>query len=232
MAKTLRTWLRPHHLGSAVASALLLLLFLGPASTRSVEPERVSTLPLHLERDFPGLDRLAPSQRPAPAPAPARAGSSARDRYLASIPFGPEIRRAARSQGLDSLLVASVVEAESSFRADAVSPKGALGLMQLLPLHFAANERPFDPAVNLAAGAEYLAEMKRRFDGDLELALAAYHAGPSAVERFGGLPPYQETRRYVGRVLELYHVHQTTLGDPAGAARAGSRPAATAQRGS
>lgn len=228
MAKTLSSWLRPHHLGSAVVSALLLLLFLGPASTRSVEPETVSTLPLHLERHFPDLGRLAPAERPVPG----ATRPSARDRYLASIPFGPEIRRAARSQGLDSLLVASVVEAESSFRPDAVSPKGALGLMQLLPIHFEADERPLDPAVNLEAGAQYLAEMKRRFDGDLELALAAYHAGPSAVERWGGLPPYQETRRYVGRVLELYHEHQTSLGEAAGGARSAVQPGAAVQRGS
>lgn len=228
MSKTISSWLRPHHLGSALVSALLVLLFLVPASTRSVEPETTSVLPLHLERQFPGLDRVAPVERPAPT----AARSTARDRYLASIPFGPQIRNAARSQGLDSLLIASVVEAESAFRPDAVSPKGALGLMQLMPLHFDAGDQPFDPAVNLAAGTEYLAEMKRRFDGDLELALAAYHAGPNAVERFGGLPPFQETRRYVGRVLELYHEHQASLGEPIAATTAAGRPARSVQRGS
>ncbi len=225
MSKIILSRLRPHHLGSAVVSALLLFFFLGPSSTRSVEPESTATLPLHLERHFPDLGRLAPAERPVPA----RARTSARDRYIAALPYGPEIRRAARSQGLDTLLVASVVEAESSFRPDAVSPKGALGLMQLMPIHFAADDRPLDPAVNLAAGAEYLAEMKRRFDGDLELTLAAYHAGPTAVERWGGLPPYRETRRYVDRVLELYHEHQTSLGEaPGGLAEAGERT----QRGS
>jgi soluble lytic murein transglycosylase len=211
MSKTRLPFPRLHHLGSAVVSALLLLLFLGPASTRSSEPESSPTLPLHLERHFPELARVAsapPTDRRAGRPTP-----SARERYLASIPYSQEIRRAARSQGLDSLLLASVVEAESAFRPDAVSPKGALGLMQLLPLHFAAHEEPFDPAVNLATGAEYLAQMRRRFDGDLELALAAYHAGPSAVERFGGLPPYRETRQYVGRVLDLYRVHQSSLSE-------------------
>jgi len=219
MSKTTLSFPRLHHLGSAVLSALLLLAFLLPASTRSSEPESKATLPLHLDRHFPELARV-------PFPAAPAAPASARERYLASIPFGPEIRKAARSQGLDSLLVVSVVEAESAFRPDAVSPKGAIGLMQLLPLHFEAHEQPFDPAVNLAAGAQYLAEMKRRFDGDLELALAAYHAGPSAVERFGGLPPYRETRQYVGRVLELYREHQASVaGHPAA-------PERIAQRGS
>ena len=211
MSKTRLPFPRLHHLGSAVVSALLLLLFLGPASTRSSEPESSPTLPLHLERLFPELSRL-----PA-APAAGRPAPSARERYLASIPYSQEIRRVARSQGLDSLLLASVVEAESAFRPDAVSPKGALGLMQLLPLHFEAHEEPFDPVVNLATGAEYLAQMKRRFDGDLELALAAYHAGPSAVERFGGLPPYRETRQYVGRVLDLYRMHQSSLSESSAA---------------
>ncbi len=212
MFKTTLSFPRLHHLGSAVVSALLLLLFLGPASTRSSVPESQETLPLHLERHFPELARLPLAPNLQVAPVAPLAAPNARERYLSSIPFGSEIRKAARSQGLDSLLVVSVVEAESAFRADAVSPKGAIGLMQLLPLHFEAHEQPFDPAVNLAAGAEYLAEMKRRFDGDLELALAAYHAGPSAVERFGGLPPYRETRQYVGRVLELYREHQASVG--------------------
>jgi soluble lytic murein transglycosylase-like protein len=200
---------RLRHFGSGLAAALL-LVFLGSSSTRSSEPVRSATLPLRLDRHFPELAELTapvpPRLRLDAAPA-----ESARERYLLALPFGREIRRAARRVALDSLLLASVVEAESSFRPDAVSPKGALGLMQLMPLHFEADAEPFDPVLNLNLGAEYLAELKRRFDGDLELALAAYHAGPAAVERFGGLPPYRETRHYVGKVMELWREHQASV---------------------
>jgi len=134
------------------------------------------------------------------------------DRYLDSLPFGREIRGAAKRYELDSLLLASVVEAESSFRPDAVSNKGALGLMQLMPLHFVPTDKPLDPIVNLNLGARYLRQLRNRYGGDLELALAAYHAGPTAIDRFGGLPPYRETQRYVGRVLKLYSEHQRDAG--------------------
>ena len=80
-----------------------------------------------------------------------------------------------------------------------------------MPVHFEGIERPFDPEVNLRVGTRYLAGLERRYDGDLELALAAYHAGPGAVERWGGVPPYRSTRHYVGRVLELYREHRTSL---------------------
>jgi soluble lytic murein transglycosylase-like protein len=139
-----------------------------------------------------------------------RRGST--DRYLDSLPFGREIRGAAQRYGLDSLLLASIVEAESSFRPDAVSNKGALGLMQLMPLHFVSSDRPLDPTVNLNLGARYLRDLRKRYSGDLELALAAYHAGPGTIDRFGGLPPYRETQRYVGRVLRLYGEHQRDAG--------------------
>ena len=142
----------------------------------------------------------------------------ATDLYLEGLPFGREIRGAAQRYELDSLLLASIVEAESSFRPDAVSDKGALGLMQLMPLHFAPNGPslapidPLDPTVNLNLGARYLRDLRKRYDGDLELALAAYHAGPGTIDRFGGFPPYRETQAYVGRVLRLYSEHQREAG--------------------
>ncbi len=136
----------------------------------------------------------------------------ATDRYLESLPFGREIRGAAQRYEVDSLLLASIVEAESGFRPDAVSAKGALGLMQLMPMHFVAADQPLDPAVNLNLGARYLRDLRKRYGGDLELALAAYHAGPGAIDRFGGLPPYRETQRYIGRVLRLYNEHQRDAG--------------------
>jgi hypothetical protein len=198
------------HFGGAIVGVGLMLLF-SSTTTRSSVTEASATLPLHLDRHFPEFASLTP-------PAPARGAVSAsavssesRARYLQTLPFGSEIRAAARSASLDSLLVASVVEAESGFRADAISPKGAMGLMQLMPLHFEQGQQPFDPKLNLMLGTRYLAELKQRYDGDLELALAAYHAGPGAVEKWGGVPPYQETHRYVGRVLSLYERHRASL---------------------
>ncbi len=194
------------YFASAAASALLLAL-LGSTSTRSSVAAPRVTLPLALERHFPELATLEPDGSARLA----ELRRQERERYLHALPFGPQIRSAARRHRLDSLLLASVVEAESSFRPDAVSPKGALGLMQLMPFHFDLGQEPFDPSVNLAVGAEYLAQLERRYGGDLELALAAYHAGPGTIDRFGGLPPYRETRIYVGRVLELYREHQSSV---------------------
>ena len=130
---------------------------------------------------------------------------------LARRPFAAEIRAAARRHGVDPLLVAAIVEVESNFAADAVSPKGAVGLMQLMPVHFVDAEHPFDPEANLDLGARYLGMLERRFS-DLPLALAAYHAGPGAVERAGGRAPYSSTRWYVARVLSVYDRNRREAG--------------------
>ena len=113
------------------------------------------------------------------------------------------IQSAAAMYDLDEKLVRAVVRAESGFNPRAVSRVGAQGLMQLMPATAAAMEvrDPFDPADNLAGGVRYLKWMMLRFEGRLELALAAYNAGPAAVERHGGIPPFAETRAYVERVL-------------------------------
>jgi soluble lytic murein transglycosylase-like protein len=113
---------------------------------------------------------------------------------------------AARRHGLDPELVMAVVSVESAFRKDAVSPKGAQGLMQLMPA--TARELgvtdAFDPAQNLDAGTRYLNALLAEFHGDVRLALAAYNAGPNAVKRHRGVPPYRETRQHVEKVLERY----------------------------
>lgn len=109
------------------------------------------------------------------------------------------IERIALEEGLDPQLVTLVIERESGFRPCAVSVEGALGLMQLMP-ETAADlgvADPFDAQENVAAGAKILGRLLRRYEGDLTLALAAYHAGPGAVDRHGGLPPFPDTLRYV-----------------------------------
>lgn len=119
----------------------------------------------------------------------------------------PEIHRSARDSGLDPSLVLAVVLEESGGNAEAVSPRGAVGLMQLMPAtarEVDVNDS-FDPGQNLRGGSRYLAQMIEKHDGDLSLALAAYNAGPGAVARAGNrIPDFPETRQYVQRVLDRY----------------------------
>jgi len=116
------------------------------------------------------------------------------------------IRHAAHRHGLDPRLVEAVIAVESNFNPGAVSPRGAMGLMQLMP--DTANryevDNPFDPLQNIAGGTQYLRDLLERFRGDLRIALAAYNAGEAAVVTYRGMPPYGETRAYVSKVLERY----------------------------
>lgn len=115
------------------------------------------------------------------------------------------LTREALNNRLDPRLLRAVMIAESGGDANAVSSAGAQGLMQLMPGTAAGLgvADPFDPAQNIAGGARYMREMLDRFGGDVRRAVAAYNAGPGAVESYGGVPPYDETRAYVRRVLEL-----------------------------
>jgi len=119
------------------------------------------------------------------------------------------IKHYAKMYRLDSNLIRAVVRAESNFDSRAVSPRGAMGLMQLHPLTIndLAVIDPFNPSENIAGGTKYLRQMLNRFNGDLDLALAAYNSGPATVERYNGIPPYPETKKYVEKVkyyLQLY----------------------------
>ena len=127
-----------------------------------------------------------------------------------ALPEGGDLRElavaVARRHGLEPALVLAVVGVESAFRPEAVSPKGAQGLMQLMPGTAAALgvEDSFDPAQNLDGGVRHLGSLLTLYGGDLVRALAAYNAGAGAVARHGGVPPYRETRAYVKRVLDRY----------------------------
>lgn len=121
---------------------------------------------------------------------------------LPATPYDPSIDLVARRTGLSPDLIKAVALVESGLDPNAVSPKGALGLMQLMPdtARQYGVEDPFDPDQNLQAGATHLRRLLDEFGGDLSLALAAYNAGSGAVRRYGGVPAYRETRDYVRRV--------------------------------
>lgn len=112
--------------------------------------------------------------------------------------------RVASEHGVDEALVLAVIEVESNYTVDARSPRGAVGLMQLMPgtaQRFSVSD-PYDATENLDGGVRYLKELLERYSGEVRLALAAYNAGEEAVERFEGIPPYRETIRYVSRVMK------------------------------
>ena len=117
---------------------------------------------------------------------------------------------------LDPDLVTSVIKAESAFNARAVSPKGAQGLMQLMPGTASQLGVPnaFDPQANVEGGTKYLRELLERYNFDLVKALAAYNAGPEKVERFGGVPPYYETRAYVARIVKDFNKKKAAVKKP------------------
>ncbi len=124
--------------------------------------------------------------------------------------FGSEISSAARRNKVDESLIRAIIHAESAYQADAVSPKGAQGLMQLMPATQQSLQvsDPFNPASNISGGARHLSGLLREFNGDVSLTAAAYNAGSGAVQKYGGVPPYEETREYVRRVNILHRRYQ------------------------
>ena len=124
-----------------------------------------------------------------------------------TTPYSELIYETSRRHEVNPLLVAAMVQAESGFDPRAVSPKGAMGLLQLMPAtasRFGLQPaRAFDPASNLEAGVRYIKWLAERFDGDLVLVLAGYNAGEAMVERHAGVPPFRETDSYIRRVLEF-----------------------------
>jgi soluble lytic murein transglycosylase-like protein len=152
--------------------------------------------------EIPDVAPLAP-EAPGPAPATGQAPPRA---PLEGRPFAALIEMVAHEHGIDPALVHAVVEAESNYRPGARSQVGARGLMQIMPatgrdVGVASPALLFDPQANLEAGVKYLKWLLGRFNGDLTSALAAYNAGPAAVARYRGIPPYRETQNYVRKVL-------------------------------
>lgn len=144
------------------------------------------------------IEEYAPPVAPEPPPAAAPVPPPMKD--PATL-----VREAARRTGLPPALVESVARVESNLRPEAVSPKGALGVMQLMPATARALEAdPHDTAQNIDAGARLLRELLIKYDGNVVKALSAYNAGSGAVDRYRGMPPYAETRDYVDKVIRAY----------------------------
>ena len=170
-------------------------------------PQGVIELPANSVSRFEREEYTPPPPAP-PAPPPTVAASEA-DREVTPQEL---VTRAAYRAGLPPAIVHSVARAESAYHPEAVSPKGAIGLMQLMPGTAATlNADPHDPAQNADAGAMYLRQLLEKYEGDphqVSKAVAAYNAGPAAVDRYNGVPPYRETRQYVNRVLRQYEKEQ------------------------
>ncbi len=178
----------PLRKGLAVATALAALLAVLAPAPSGAQEVRLVRLPDGSRLLFNEPGRAALRPRPAPQR------------------LEPLIAAHARQRHLDPRLVQAVIQVESGYRPWAVSPRGAMGLMQLMPetARALAVTDPYDPEQNIAGGTAYLRQMLDEFGGRLELALAGYNAGPAAVYRFDGIPPYRETLGYVENVLRLY----------------------------
>jgi soluble lytic murein transglycosylase-like protein len=158
---------------------------------------------------FEAEEMAAATGAPAAPAAPEKAAV-----HVPAVDYGKLVDEAARRYGLPKEIVRSVVKAESGFQPHAVSPKGAVGLMQLMPdTARALGANPHDPAENVDAGTRYLRELLVKYNGGLWHALAAYNAGPGAVEKYRGIPPYAETRNYIRRIDRDY---RKLTAEPAG----------------
>lgn len=167
-------------------------LFLDPGSTNFIEVNA----------------KEIAAERPAPAEAEARPESSPKQAARKAESLHDVLVQAGRKHDLDVALLESVIAVESSGNPRAVSPAGARGLMQLMPATAAklGVKNSFASAQNVRGGTAYLDSLLRRYNNNLALALAAYNAGPGAVDKWHGIPPYPETRRYVARVIHEYNL--------------------------
>jgi soluble lytic murein transglycosylase-like protein len=168
---------------------ILLILFMPASLKNGVEGDRVL-----LNQVLPFFIPL-PQELPSPGP-----------------PFDHLIRDVCRQHSVEPALVMAVIQAESQFDPLAVSPRGAMGLMQLSPLvtrAFGVHD-PFNPRLNINGGVRYLKNLLKVFNGDRELALAAYNAGPTQVYRHKGVPPFKETRKYISQVFRYLSYYQKT----------------------
>lgn len=200
-------------LGLAAVPAHAEIVYLTTGRTLSVKGHRVDgeTIVLTLRGggdvniDKSLIEKIVADEVPYPEPEaePATPDVPEVDQAPRTMPYGELISSMAEAHGVDANLVRALIQVESGYRPRARSPKGAMGLMQLMPS--TAREykvrNPYDPKANVAAGVKHLKGLIDRWG--VELALAAYNAGEGAVKKFNGIPPYRETRTYVSRILSL-----------------------------
>ena len=164
-------------------------------------------------RNLPGSTPVQQFTVATPASSPAHPGVGTVGKPQLGV-YRSEFAGAARKTGLDEAWLRAIAHAESGFAAGAISPKGAKGVMQLMP-EVAGDygvQDPFSPRQSILAGAEYLKSLYDAYHGDRLLASAAYNAGPGAVAQYGGVPPYAETRDYVAKVDALYARYREAMG--------------------
>jgi soluble lytic murein transglycosylase-like protein len=149
------------------------------------------------------IDRIVPDEVPWPEPEAEQSAPVAVAAPVQPVKYGEIIDRVSAQHGVDAKLVRAVIQVESAYHERARSPKGAMGLMQLMPATARQYDvkDPYDPASNIEAGIKHLKALLDQFPK--ALALAAYNAGEAAVQRFNGIPPYRETQDYVSRILRL-----------------------------
>jgi soluble lytic murein transglycosylase-like protein len=172
------------------------------ATVRLIGAGGVTELPAAMVSSFeveeyvrPAKPAEAPASAPATAVQPKASPRDIVDKAAEQTSANPRFKK----------LTHAVAKAESAYQVDAVSPKGAMGLMQLMPgTAKDLNADPRVPEQNAGAGARYLADLLERYNGDVARAVAAYNAGPGAVDKYNGVPPYRETRVYVNRVIKNY----------------------------
>lgn len=190
----------PRNFGPCLLAAALLLSFWAADATAGF-----TAIP-----QSDGVIRVVRSSSPSSYVSPRQpiATSEASDGKTGRTP--PEILSLIRSiswrHGLDPAFVQALIKIESNFDPDAISPKGARGLMQLLPstARLYGLRNYYDPAGNIDAGVRHLKRLFKRYNDEVDLVLAAYNAGPSAVDFYGGIPPYKETRRFIRKVKDTY----------------------------
>jgi soluble lytic murein transglycosylase-like protein len=189
-------------------------LFLAPGEDNYIEfrPEEIAAV-----KTVPDLP-VPPESKPSATAASAKAGADGR---LSTADLGEMLTKAGHEHNVDVDLLASLVKAESGGNAHAVSRTGARGLMQLMPgtARGLGVEDSFKPDQNVRGGSAYLDSLLTRYHDSMALALAAYNAGPQAVDRYNGIPPYRETRAYVARVIHEFN--RRVLARQAVARRAG-----------
>ncbi|MGH8173485.1 MAG: lytic transglycosylase domain-containing protein [Rhodanobacteraceae bacterium] len=166
-------------------------------------------------RNLPGSTKVLRFTVATPPASPAHAGLGKVGAPQLGV-FKPEFKRAARATGIDEAWLRSIAHAESAFAADALSVKGAKGVMQLMPevISDYGVKEPFSAAQSIMAGAKLLKWLEDQYGGDRILVAAAYNAGVGAVTQYGGVPPYVETQEYVAKVSTLYERYRKAMALP------------------